>query len=168
MSNLKEILSNYLYFAIIFAVFLVALVITLLILNKKGSMKSVYLSGLFMNYTNSQILALTLIIMNFLLLVYTLIFKIDITMAFGLVCLLLIITSFAVLKNAKELLISTGINGVNIALVYLANLVNAIRIENGGALYLILQIVMNVFGILFYIFTTIKFIKGIRGKGEFV
>ncbi|MBQ6840939.1 MAG: hypothetical protein IJO63_02335 [Bacilli bacterium] len=168
MNSLKDILSNYLYFAIVFAVFLVALVITLLIMSKKGSKKSIYLSGLFMNYTNKQTMALTLIILNFLLLGYTLILKIDLTMAFILVSLFMIILAFAILKNAKYLLINSFINGVNIALIYLANLVNVLRIEHGDFSYLILQIAMNVFAILFYIFTTFKFIKNIRGKGEFI
>lgn len=168
MNNLKEILNNYLYFAIIFAVFLVALVITLLILNKKGSKKSIYLSGLFMNYSNMQTWALTLILINFLLLIYTLIFKLELTMAFALVCLSLIIISFALLKNAKNLLINFCINGVNIAIIYLANLVNTLRIENNNVSYLVLQIVLNVFAILFYTFTTCKFIKNIRGKGAYL
>ncbi|MBE6148985.1 MAG: hypothetical protein E7167_05850 [Firmicutes bacterium] len=168
MNSLKEILSNYLYFAIIFAIFLVTLVITLFVLSKKGSKKSVYLSGLFMNYSNAQTFALTLILLNFLLLVYTLIFKLELTMAFGLVSLLMIIISFSVLKNAKNLLINFGINIVNIALIYLANLTNTLRIEHGDFSYLILQIVLNIFAILFYIFTTCKFIKNIRGKGEYL
>ena len=168
MNNLKEVLSNYLYFAIVFAVFLVILVITLLIMNKKGSKRSIYLSGLFMNYTDKQIFSLALILLNFLLITYTLVFKVDLSMALILVCLLMIITSFAILKNAKELLINTTINGVNISLIYLANLVNTLRIEHGDFTYLVLQIIMNVFAILFYILTTFKFIKNIRGKGEFV
>ena len=168
MSSLKHVLSDYLYFAIIFAVFLVTLVITLLVLNKKGSKKSIYLSGLFMNYTNMQTLALTLILINFLLLGYTLIFKVELTRALILICLFIIMLSFGVLKNAKALLINSVINSVNIALIYLANLVNVLRIEHGQITYLILQIVMNVFAILFYIFTTCKFIKNIRGKGDFL
>ncbi|MBE6155806.1 MAG: hypothetical protein E7164_03510 [Firmicutes bacterium] len=168
MNNLKEILSDYLYFAIIFALFLVALVITLLVLNKKGSKKSIYLSGLFMNYSNVQILSLTFIIINFLLLVYTLIFKVDLTRSLVLVCLLLIMLSFILLKKAKIMLINSVINGVNIGVIYLANLVNLLRLESNDFTYLILQIVMNIFAILFYLFTTCKFIKNIRGKGEFL
>ena len=168
MNNLKDILSDYLYFAIVFAVFLVTLVVTLLILNKKGSKKSIYLSGLFMNYSNMQILSLTLILINFLLLVYTLLFKIDLSMPLILICLFIIMLSFGILKNAKDLLINSCINGVNIGLIYLANLVNVLRLENSEVTYLILQIVMNVFAVLFYIFTTCKFIKNIRGKGEFL
>ena len=121
-----------------------------------------------MNYTDKQIFSLALILLNFLLITYTLIFKVNLSMALILVCLLMIITSFAILKNAKELLINTAVNGVNISLIYLANLVNTLRIEHGDFTYLILQIIMNVFAILFYIFTTFKFIKNIRGKGEFI
>lgn len=168
MNNLKEILNNYLYFAIIFAIFLVILVIVLLVMSKKGTKKSIYLSGLFMNYSNVQVFALSLILINFLLLVYTLIFKLELTKGYILISLFMIMLAFGILKNAKNLLINGLINGVNLGLLYLANLVNVLRIEQGNSMYLVLQIAMNIFGILFYIFTTCKFIKNIRGKGEFV
>jgi len=168
MNNLKEILNDYLYFAIIFAIFLVILVTMLLVMSKKGSKKSIYLSGLFMNYKNNEVFALSLILINFLLLVYTLIFKITLTTGYILISLFIIMLAYLILKNAKYLLINGVINGVNVALLYLANLVNTLRIENGNGVYLALQIAMNVFGILFYIFTTFKFIRNIRGKGELI
>lgn len=168
MNNLKEILNNYLYFAIIFALFLVALVITLLVMSKKGTKKSIYLSGLFMNYSNVQTFSLSLILINFLLLIYTLIFKLELTKGYILISLFIILLAFGILKNAKHLLINGIINGVNLGLLYLANLVNVLRVEQGGGVYLALQIAMNIFGILFYIFTTFKFVKNIRGKGDFL
>lgn len=168
MNNLKEILSDYLYFAIVFAVFLVILVFALLIMSKKGSRKSIYLSGLFMNYKNSEVFALSLILINFLLLVYTLVFKVKLTIGYILVSLFIIMLAYLILKGFKYVLINGAINGVNLGLLYLANLVDTLRVENVGGVYLALQIAMNVFGILFYIFTTFKFIRNIRGKGDFI
>lgn len=164
MNNIIEYLKSYLYFGVIFAIFLVILVIIILIWNKKGSSKSIYLYGLFMDYKNNQVLALTLILMNFLLMIYTLIMKINLTVAYSIISILLVLISFLVLKRYKYLLINSGINFINIGLIYFANLVNTLRIDNPGALYLTLQILVNVFGLFFYMFSTFKFILNIRGK----
>lgn len=164
MNNLREILQSYLFFGVIFAIFLVILVILILFLNKKGSSKSVYLYGLLMDFNNKQIFALTLILMNFLLMIYTLVMKINLTIAYGIISMLLILISFLIIKRYKYMLINGGVNLINIALIYFANLVNVLRVDNSSNLYLILQILVNIFGLLFYLFSTFKFINNIRGK----
>lgn len=166
MTNLKEILQNYLFFGVIFAIFLVALVIFLLVFNNKEKKRSIFLYGLLMNMKNTEIFSLCLILINFLLLVYTLIMKIELTLSYAIISMVTIITAFAIIKKGKHLFINSIINMVNIALVYLANLVNTLRLDNPGTTYLILQIAMNVFGMFFYIFATLKFIKNIRNKGD--
>lgn len=165
MDNLRMILEDYLYFAIIFAMFIIILFIIILVFNKKKTSKDIYLYGLLMDLNNFQIFSLTLILINFLIMIYTLIMKINITIAFCIISFLLILVSFIIIKKYKYALINSGVNIINIALIYFANLVNTLRIENTDKIYLILQIVVNIFGTLFYIFSTCKFINNIRGKG---
>ena len=167
MNNLREVLSSYLYFLVVFAVFLVFLVFFILFTGKKRKMKSFYLFGLLLDFNNKQVLALTFIIINYLLLVYTLLFKVPLSLAFGLISSLLILLSFGILKKAKYLLINGGINVINIGLIYLANLVNTLRTDNASTLYYILQILINAFGVLFYTFTSLKFFRNIQSK-EFI
>ena len=164
MSSLKEILNNYLYFGLIFGIFLIFLTIVLLVISKNKNKKNIYLTGLLIDMDNKQIMALSLILLNYLLLIYTLIFKVTLTISFALVSLFIILLSFIINMKAKHMLINGTINIVNISLIYLANLINTVRLDNLGFTYLILQIVMNIFGILFYTFTTIKFIKNLKGE----
>ena len=163
MSELREVLNSYLYFGVVFAIFLVALAYLILFVSGKKKRKSFYLFGLLLDFNNKQIFALSLIIINFLLLVYTLIFKIKLSISFSLISLLLILISFAVLKKAGYLLINGTINVVNLGYIYLANLVNSLRLENTTGSY-ILQIMINVLGLLFYLFTSLKFFRNIQGK----
>ena len=164
MSSLKEILHNYLYLGIIFAIFLIFLVIFVLLTSKKKGKKNIYLTGLLIDMDNKQIFALALILINFLLLIYTLIFKINLTTSLILVSIFIILLAFIINNKAKYMLINGTINLVNISIIYLANLVNTLRVDNTGFTYLLLQIVLNIFGILFYIFTTFKFIKNLKGE----
>ena len=166
MSDLKEILHNYLYFGVVFAIFLIALVVFVLLTNRKQSKKNIYLTGFLIDMNNKQIFAISLILINFLLLCYTLIFKINLTSSLILISTFIILLSFIINHKAKYMFINGIINCVNISLIYLANLVNSLKISNNGYLYLVLQIVMNIFGLLFYLFTTIKFIKNIKGEKD--
>ena len=163
MNELREVLNSYLYFGVVFAVFLVALAFITVFVSGKKKRKSFYLFGLLLDFNNKQIFALSLIIINFLLLVYTLIFKIKLSISFSLISLLLILISFAVLKKAGYLLINGTINVVNLGYIYLANLVNSLRLENTTGSY-ILEIMINVLGLLFYLFTSLKFFRNIQGK----
>lgn len=164
MSELKEVLSSYLYFGVIFAIFLVILAYLILFVSSKKKRKSYYLFGLLIGFDNKQILALTLIIINYLLLVYTLLFKVKLSLSFGLVSLFLILLSFVFLKKYLFVLVNGGINLVNIGLIYLANQINTLRLDNPDQLYYLLQIAINVFGILFYTFTSLKFFRNIQEK----
>ena len=137
MNELREVLNSYLYFGVVFAVFLVALAFITVFVSGKKKRKSFYLFGLLLDFNNKQIFALSLIIINFLLLVYTLIFKIKLSISFSLISLLLILISFAVLKKAGYLLINGTINVVNLGYIYLANLVNSLRLENTTGSYIL-------------------------------
>ena len=165
MSNIREIVNNYLYFGIVFAIVLVGIVVAALIISK-NEVKSIYLKGLLMELTNVQVLALSLIILNFMLSVYALVMKFELTTAFCIVSIALILLAFTLLKKPKEIAINTLISMVNVGIIYVANLVNELRINNDSTSYLILQILVNFFGIMFYIFATCKYINNIRGKGE--
>ena len=164
MSELREVLNSYLYFGVVFAIFLVALAYLILFVSGKKKRKSYYLFGLLLDFNNRQILALSLIIINFLLLVYTLLFKIKLSLSFTLVSLFLILMSYAVLKKFQYVLLNGGINLINIGLIYLANLINTLRLENTGIWYYILQVLINAFGVTFYLFTSLKFFRNIQEK----
>ena len=163
MSELKEVLNSYLYFGVVFAVFLVILAFVFLFANVKKKRKSFYLFGLLLDFNNRQIFALSLIIINFLLLAYTLLFKIKISISFILVSSFLILLAFALLKSAKYLLINGTINLINLGYIYLANLVNTLRLEKTAGSY-ILQILINILGVFFYLFTSLKFFRNIQRK----
>jgi hypothetical protein len=166
MNNLKEVLSDYLYFGILFIIVLLIIGVFILLTNKKGKKKNIYLTGLLLKLDNKAILSLTFIIINFLLLAYTLLLKINLTLSFALISSLLIVLAFFLVKDAKNVLFNGAINGVNISLIYLANLINNLRLDNPDTLYLTLQIVMNFFGLIFFMFTSVKFVKNLRVKGD--
>ncbi len=164
MSELKEVLNSYLYFGVVFAIFLVFLAYVILFISGKKKRKSYYLFGLLIDFNNEQILALSLIIINYLLLVYTLLFKVRLSAAFTLISLLSILVAFAIINRFSYVLINGVINLVNVGMIYLANLINTLRLENAGSSYYILQILINAFGVLFFTFTSIKFFRNIQGK----
>ena len=157
-----ELLKKYLYFIVIFAVFLVFIIALTLFIKHKNK-TNYYLYGLLMNMKNNEIFALSLIALNFIFLSYILVFKIELNLAIILVSLILIITAFALVLKPKSLIIDIFINIVNLALIYLANLINTLKLnEDSNKIYLFLQIIINVFGLFFYIFTHLKFLKDIR------
>lgn len=157
-----ELLKKYLYFIVIFAVFLV-FIIALTLFIKHKTKTNYHLYGLLMNMKNNEIFALSLIALNFIFLSYILIFKIELNLAIILVSLILIITSFALVLKPKSLIIDLLINFVNLAVIYLANLINTLKLnQESTKIYLFLQIIINVFGLFFYIFTHLKFLKDIR------
>lgn len=165
MTDLKEILSNYLYLIIIFAIFLVALLGIIVFFNQFSNKRRIHLYGLLMDLNNMQILALSLIIINFLLLAYVLVTKLSLSVAVAIVSFILIFLAFLLNKNYKYLVINSLMNLVSIGLVYLANLVNELRLASSSEMYFILQVLVNVFGLLFYLISAIKYIKNIRTKG---
>lgn len=157
-----ELLKKYLYFIVIFAVFLVFIIALTLFIKRKNK-TNYHLYGLLMNMKNNEIFALSLIALNFIFLSYILIFKIELNLAIILVSLILIITSFALVLKPKSLIIDLLINFVNLAVIYLANLINTLKLnQESTKIYLFLQIIINVFGLFFYIFTHLKFLKDIR------
>ena len=156
-----ELLKKYLYFIVIFAVFLVFIIALTLFIKRKNK-TNYHLYGLLMNMKNNEIFALSLIALNFIFLSYILIFKIELNVAIILVSLILIITSFALVLKPKSLIIDLLINFVNLAVIYLANLINTLKLnQESTKIYLFLQIIINVFGLFFYIFTHLKFLKDI-------
>ena len=157
-----ELLKKYLYFIVIYAVFLV-FIFSLTLFIKRKNKTNYHLYGLLMNMKNNEIFALSLIALNFIFLSYILIFKIELNLAIILVSLILIITSFALVLKPKSLIIDLLINFVNLAVIYLANLINTLKLnQESTKIYLFLQIIINVFGLFFYIFTHLKFLKDIR------
>lgn len=159
---MKELLQKYLFLLVIFALFIVFIfALTLVIKNKKGS--NYYLYGLLMNMRTNEIYTLSLIAMNFVFLSYVLIFKIKLNLPIALISTLIIIIAFSLIVKPKKLIINLLINFINIALIFLANLINTLKLDNiNNNIYLFLQIVINLFGLFFYIFTHLKFIKDIR------
>ncbi len=159
---MKELLQKYLFLLVIFALFIVFIfALTLVIKNKKGS--NYYLYGLLMNMKTNEIYALSLITMNFVFLSYVLIFKIKLNLPITLLSTLIIMVAFSLIVKPKKLIINLLINFINIALIFLANLINTLKLDNiDNNIYLFLQIVINLFGLFFYIFTHLKFIKDIR------
>lgn len=159
---MKELLQKYLFLLVIFALFIVFIfALTLVIKNKKGS--NYYLYGLLMNMKTNEIYTLSLIAMNFVFLSYVLIFKIKLNLPIALISTLIIMIAFSLIVKPKKLIINLVINFINIALIFLANLINTLKLDNiNNNIYLFLQIVINLFGLFFYIFTHLKFIKDIR------
>lgn len=159
---MKELLQKYLFLLVIFALFIVFIfALTLVIKNKKGS--NYYLYGLLMNMKTNEIYTLSLITMNFVFLSYVLIFKIKLNLPIALISTLIIMVAFSLIVKPKKLIINLLINFINIALIFLANLINTLKLDNiNNNIYLFLQIVINLFGLFFYIFTHLKFIKDIR------
>ena len=66
MENLKNIISDYLIFVIVFAVFLVVIYLLAFMFSKPGSKKSIYLYGLVLDYKTNELWALTLYVLNYL------------------------------------------------------------------------------------------------------
>lgn len=159
---MKALLQKYLFLLVIFALFIVFIfALTLIIKNKKGS--NYYLYGLLMNMKTNEIYTLSLITMNFVFLSYVLIFKIKLNLPIALISTLIIMVAFSLIVKPKKLIINLLINFINIALIFLANLINTLKLDNiNNNIYLFLQIVINLFGLFFYIFTHLKFIKDIR------
>ena len=116
-----------------------------------------------MNMKTNEIYTLSLITMNFVFLSYVLIFKIKLNLPIALISTLIIMVAFSLIVKPKKLIINLLINFINIALIFLANLINTLKLDNiNNNIYLFLQIVINLFGLFFYIFTHLKFIKDIR------
>ncbi len=162
MKSIKLVLDNYGYFIIFFGIVLAILLGILVFLTKGKKKVNVYIKGLFMNLSDKQILALTLCIIDTLLLIYTLVFKIKLSLSLGIVLFLLILIPFILLKNIKFLLSNVLLNSIGIGILYLANLINNLRIQDNLTVYYLMQIGINILGIFFYLFSFIKYLKNIR------
>lgn len=164
MSSIREILQDYLLFVILFAIFLVVFVVFLLIVTRAKNKRKIYFYGFLLDLNNKQILAMSLIIINALFLIYTLVMKINLGVPIIIISMLMILTSYLIIGQYKYFLINGVINVVNIALIFLAGLINSLRLDSDSTLYYVLQVAMNVFGIFFYLFTALKFLKNIHKK----
>lgn len=157
-----EFIQKYLFLVIVFSLFLVLIFALYFIIKKQGK-NNYNLYGMFLNLKNNEIFALSLIIINYLFLTYFLIFKLDFSIAFAVVSEILILLSFILVLKWKALFINLLINGVNVSTIYLANLINEIKLANtDNYIYFFLQVAINLFGLFFYMFTHLKFIKDIR------
>lgn len=166
MNNIREILQDYLLFVVLFAIFLVVFVMFLLLFNNSKNKKAIYFYGLLIDLKNTQIFALSCLLINSLFLIYTLVMKIALTKGIIIVSMILVLLAFILCKSIKYVIINGLINVVNLALIYFANLVNSLRLDNDTTTFYVLQIMTNIFGILFYIFTCLKFARNIHRKGE--
>lgn len=162
MKSIKMILNNYLYFIILFGLFLILLFSILLVLTKGKKKVNIYLKGLLMNLSDYQILALALCIIDTLLFIYALVFKIKLSLALGIVLFLLILIAFIPLKNIKFLLRNVCLNSIGIGILYLANLINNLRLQDNLTSFYLMQIGINILGIFFSLFSFLKYLKNIR------
>ena len=166
MENLKTILSNYLIFVIVFALCLVVIFSFTLYYGSKSSKKSIYLYGMFMDYKTPQVWALTLYIMQFLLLSFFLVTKKELSIGLIIICMIFTIVGSILSKNILNIIIHTVLEAVNLAIIYFGSLVNTLRLQVGNNKYLFLQISIMFAGLLFYIFTSFIYIKNIRKKDK--
>lgn len=166
MENLKTILSNYLIFVIVFALCLVVIFSFTLYYGSKSSKKSIYLYGMFMDYKTPQVWALTLYIMQFLLLSFFLVTKKELSIGLIIICMLFTIIASILSKSFINVIINTLLEGVNLAIIYFGSLVNTLRLQVGNNKYLFLQIAIMFAGLLFYVFTSFIYIKNIRKKDK--
>ncbi len=165
MENLRAIISNYLIFVIVFAICLVLIFVLALYYGSKSTKKSVYLYGMFIDYKTPQIWSLTLFIMQYLLLGFSLATKQPLTVALGVVCMTLTLIASILNKNIINILVNILIEGVNIAIIYFGYLVDTLRNQAGDNKYLFLQIAIMFTGLMFYTFTMFKYFKDIKRKG---
>ena len=164
MENLRAILSNYLIFVIVFALCLVVIFAFAVYFGSKSTKKSIYLYGMFMDYKTSHIWALTLFIMQYLLLGYSLATKAELSLALIIICAVCTIVASILTKNVINILMNIVLESINLAVIYFGSLVNTLRLQVGNNKYLFLQIAIMFAGLLFYTFTTFIYIKNIRKK----
>ena len=158
--------QSYIFF-MSFALFAFVFIAILILLSRKKNNKlSRNLYGYFNKLNTKSIYALSLLFVNFFLLSFLLIMKINLNYFYIGISILLIVIAFILNNNAFSLIINTFINLINIAIVYLGSLVNVLRIDNNAPVFYILQIFMNVLGLLFFIFTTMKFMKNLNRKDK--
>jgi hypothetical protein len=166
MENLKTILSNYLIFVIVFALCLVVIFAFTLYYGSKSAKKSIYLYGMFMDYKTPQIWALTMFIMQFLLLGFFLITKKELSIGLIVICMLFTIIGSILSKSIINVIMNTILEAVNLAIIYFGSLVNTLRVQVGNNKYLFLQIAIMFAGLLFYVFTTFIYVKNIRKRDK--
>ena len=166
MENLRAILSNYLIFVIVFALCIVVIFGFTIYYGSQSTKKSVYLYGLFLDYSTMQTWSLTLFIIQYLLLCYSLATKAELGTALIVVCITLTIIGSVLTKNILNIIINILIEGVNLAIIYFGSLVNSLRLQAENEKYLFLQIAIMFAGLLFYTFTTFIYIKNIRKKDK--
>ena len=146
MESLKLILSKYLIFVIVFALCLVVIFAFTLYFGSKSTKKSIYLYGMFMEYKTSQIWSLTLFIMQFLLLGYSLATKSDLTKELIVVCMASTIIASVLSKNIMNIIINTALECVNLAIIYFGSLVNDLRLQtSNNYLFLQIELYLNIF-----------------------
>ena len=164
MEKLQAILSDYLIFVIVFALFLVLIFIFALYYGKKSAKKSVYLYGLFLDFKKSHIMSLTLFMMQYLLLCYFLATKKEVTLALCIICISFTLVASILNKNILNVIVNLVMEVVNILVVYFGSLVNTLRIQTDNKMYLILQITIIFTGLVFYTFTMTKYFVDIRKR----
>lgn len=163
--DIIDILKKYMYLILIFAVFFAISFMYLNNLLKKKKKKSYALKGLLLDLSKWDVLAMSFVLVNSVLLFYFLVFKLEINSALFICSNVFLIGSFILHRSLKNF-INIFINILNIAVIYLNTYIISLSNVLDRKIYLLTQISVNVFGILFFLFTMLYFIKSIALGGD--
>lgn len=163
MSDLVAGFKKYLFLIIIFAVFICIIFGYILFTTRKNGRKNIPMRGLLMDLTTGNIWALSLISINFIFLSFLLVFKYELSLGIIIISMLLVLVSFILCKNIKNIIVNTLINGISLGIIYLGLIVNGLELDS-NVLHFILKVAMNAFGLIFYMFILGKYIRNICYK----
>ena len=168
--NNNEIIYNLVSFLIVGLIFMASLAITFKILLKKYSVDNgkIKFYGLFLGLNNKQILSFSMISLNYILLVYSLLTFNNINIILIAISSVLVILSDIILKNYPKGLLNILYEVISLLTIFVNNLLFNYISEQESILVIICIIFVIILAVLFYSFVLFKSLNNIIIKDKFI
>lgn len=168
--NSVDILSNFIVFAAIAVLFLLALFIYFKISLKKYDVNSdkVRFYGLFLGMDNGSIIAFSMITLNFIFLAWLMISFVGINWLYVGVSYVLVIMATIISKQYNRILINVVFNGINCLCVFLANYVYNYFMKDSSIYLLVILAFVIIFVFLYLLYITFKWLNEVVTKNKYL
>ena len=169
MENI-EIIYTLVSFLVVGLIFMLVLGITFKILLKKYSVDNAKIKfyGLFLGMKNSQILAFSMVSLNYLFLIYNLISFNKLNVVILIFSMILVILSDIVIKNYPKGLLNILYEIISLLSIYITNILYNYVLEQNSPIILVCLVFVIILSVLFYSYVMFKTLNNIIVKDKHI
>lgn len=169
MENI-EIIYTLVSFLVVGLIFMLVLGITFKILLKKYSVDNAKIKfyGLFLGMKNSQILAFSMVSLNYLFLIYNLISFNKLNVIILIFSMILVILSDIVIKNYPKGLLNILYEIISILTIIVNNYLYNYIVDNNSSIIIVCLVFVIILSVLFYSYVMFKTLNNIIVKDKHI